>query len=143
RLCLCCLWRSEGFGFVLAVLEVRLLGKPNDAGGEARFVPLAAFLLPLCVVVGSAVVPWRTTGFVLAPVAGAFLAPHPGQWHAGAQALREFLLVTCSPFLLMFPAWYLVKGELSRTGAHAIFLALVWIAAVVAQGRPTLPFFEA
>src|SRR5207247_6293723 len=42
-----------------------------------------------------------------------------------------------------FPAWYLVKGELSRTGAHAIFLALVWIAAVVAQGRPTLPFFEA
>ena len=48
-----------------------------------------------------------------------------------------------SPLLLVVPAWYLVRGTLSRTGSHAVFVALVWTLAVGWRGRGQLPMHEA
>jgi len=52
----------------------------------------------------------------------------------GLQQLRDFLVATISPLLLVFPLVALVMGELSGIGKRALFIALVWCAASVAAG---------
>lgn len=142
-LSVCCLTRPEGVIIALALLVLRLFGKPNDDEGERARVPIGAFVLPALVVGATCVIRWRSTGFVLPPIAEAYTNPYPGQWRAGVVDLRDFLLSTVSPLLLAFPAWYLVRGMLSRTGAHAVFVALVWTIFVSLRGRTQLPFHEA
>jgi hypothetical protein len=142
-LSLCVLARPEGVIFVGAMLVLRLLGRPNDDEGERPRVSLAAFILPVLVVAATAVVRWRTSGFFLPPAAMAWMHPLPGQWRAGVMDLRDFMTSSVSPLLLAFPAWYLLRGMLSRTGAHAVFVALVWMIACGLRGRSTLPFHEA
>ena len=139
----CCMTRPEGAIFGLAMLVLRLAGKPNDDEGLRPRVPFAAFLVPALVVLGSCAVRWRTTNFVLPPGVAVFTHPYPDQWREGVLYVRDFFLSSVSPLLLAFPAWYLLRGMLSRTGTHAIFVALVWTTAVVSQGRATLPFGEA
>jgi hypothetical protein len=142
-LSLCVLTRPEGVVFVAAILGLRLLGRPNDDEGERPPVAIGAFVLPLLVIAATLVVRWRTTGFVLPPAAMAYLHPMPGQWRAGILDLRDFMLASVSPLLLAVPAWYLVRGVLSRTGSHAVFVALVWTIASGLRGPSTVPFHEA
>ncbi len=142
-LSLCVLTRPEGVLFVGAILFLRLFGRPNDDEGERPRVGLIAFVLPILVIAASLVIRWRTTGFVLPPAAMPYLHPAPGQWSAGVLDLRDFMIASVSPLLLAFPAWYLMRGALSRTGAHAVFVALVWTIACALRGRSTVPFHEA
>lgn len=139
----CCLTRPEGAIFGLAMLVLRVVGKPNDDEGERPRVPYVAFVTPILVVALSMLVRWRTTNFVLPPSFAVFTHPYPDQLREGVLYLRDFFFSSVSPLLLAFPAWYLLRGVLSRTGAHAIFVALVWTVAIAFQGRATLPFGEA
>ncbi len=52
----------------------------------------------------------------------------------GLHQLRDFMVATISPLLLVFPLVALAMGELSGIGRRALFLALVWCAASVAAG---------
>lgn len=136
------LTRPDALVFVLALLVLRLFGKPNDDEGKHPPVPLGIFALPAIVFAATLVVRWRITGFVLPPIASVYLDPQPGQWQAGVLDLRDFMFESVSPLLLVVPAWYLVRGSLSRTGSHAVFVALVWTGAVLWRGRSQLPLHE-
>ena len=65
------------------------------------------------------------------------------QMRAARALLGDFAIVGVTPLLLVFPAAWLVLGSLSRTGAHAVFLALTWFALMAASGRSPLPFHVA
>ncbi|MDZ4772835.1 MAG: hypothetical protein SGI72_06830 [Planctomycetota bacterium] len=136
------LTRPDGIVIGFALFALRLFGKPNDDEGERPTIPLGAFVLPTLVFAVTLVVRWRITGFVLPPIASVYLAPHEGQWQSGVLDLRDFMLESVSPLLLVVPAWYLVRGSLSRTGAHAVFVALVWTVAIGMRGRGQLPLHE-
>lgn len=136
------LTRPDGVLFLLTLLGLRLFGRPNDDEGERPVVPLTAFVLPVAVFALTLIVRWRITGFVLPPIASVYFDPVPGQWSAGALDLRDFLFEAVSPFLLIVPLWYFGRGALSRTGKHAIVVALTWAAANVLRGRCQLPLHE-
>lgn len=132
-----------GILFVLALVAIRAFGRPNDDEGPARRVRWAAFAAPIGVFVGVASLRWLATGFVVSPDMWALLHPSDMQWREGARTLSEFVRVGVTPFLLVFPALWLVLGSLSRTGSHAVFLAIVWCAVVALSGRTPLPFHVA
>jgi hypothetical protein len=141
-MCACVLTRPEGIVFVLGMLVLRLLGKPNPDEGGKR-VSLAAFVWPIAVMAVTMLVRWRTSGFFWPPIMRAYFDIEPGQLSGGVAYLSEFARVAVMPLLLVFPAWYLVRGKLSRTGAHAVFLSLLWCSTVALRGRAPQPFFEA
>ncbi len=58
----------------------------------------------------------------------------PDTLQHGAQRLRDFVVVTASPVLLIFPLVALLLGELSGVGRRALILALVAAATTVALG---------
>ncbi len=140
---LVCLTRPEGIVLVAAFAALRAFGRPNDDEGAPRFVAWAAFTAPVGLFLGVAILRTIGTGFFLAPDLHALLFPAEGQWREGFASLREFAVVAVIPLLLVFPAAYLVRGQLSRTGAHAVFLALAWCSATALLGRGTLPFHMA
>lgn len=144
-LSLACLARPSGALFVVAMFVVRVAGRgEKDAGGAlAPRVSLAAFALPAVVVAAITALRLWATGHAVPAAASPLLDPGQDQVREGLAYLRDFVVTTVAPLLLVFPAWHLVGGKLSRAGAHAVFLALAWFAAVAVQGRPTLPFFEA
>ncbi|MBL8860836.1 MAG: hypothetical protein JNK02_02395 [Planctomycetes bacterium] len=132
-----------GIALILGMGAVRAFGRPNDDEGAPRVVQWTAFAAPIGTFAGVALLRHAATGFVLPPEIHALLQPAPGQWREGAASLRDFALVGVIPLLLVFPAAWLVLGSLSRTGAHAVFLALVWLGVAAAAGRSPLPFHVA
>lgn len=138
----CCLTRPEGVVFLLALFVLRVVGKANDDEGERPRVSPFAFAMPLLVLGAVTLARWQTTGFLLPPALWAAFHPADDAWRTGVLDLRDFLLSSITPLLLAFPAWYLLRGSLSRTGSHAAFVALAWTVAVGWRGRSTLPFAE-
>jgi hypothetical protein len=142
-LSLACLARPEGAYAAAALAVVRAFGQPNEEEGGGRRAAWGAFAAPALVFALTCALRWWSTGFLLSPELVALVQPLPGQLREGLVSLREFALVTVTPLLLVFPAAYLVRGALSRTGAHAVFLALAWTALCALRGRGPLPFDEA
>lgn len=132
-----------GILLVAAMAAIRAFGRPNDDEGSARRLGWIAFSGPLGVFIGTGLLRWLATGFVFAPDLHSLLHPADGQWREGLASVREFAIVGVTPLLLVFPAAWLVLGSLSRTGAHAVFLALTWCGLVAASGRSPLPFHVA
>ncbi len=142
-LVLACATRFDGLLLAAGLAILRALGRPNDDEGRPRRVEWPVFLAPLITFCVMALVRWRTTGFLLPSDLDALLRPTLGQWSSGIGSAREFALVTVTPLLLVFPAAYMVRGALSRTGTHAVFLSLFLGVLTTLRGRGTLPFHEA
>ncbi len=137
------LFHPLGILLVTAMALVRAFGRPNDDESVARVVSWTSFAAPLGVFAGVAVMRHISTGFVVAPDLYALTHPSEGQWREGVASLREFAFVGVTPLLLVFPAAWLVLGSLSRTGAHAVFLAIAWCGLTALSGRSPLPFHVA
>ncbi len=132
-----------GVLMVVAMAAIRAFGRPNDDEGSARRVGWTAFAAPIGVFAGTSLLRYLATGFALSPDLDALFHPVPGQWSEGTASMHEFAVVGVTPLLLVFPAAWLVLGSLSRTGAHAVFLALAWCGLMAASGRSPLPFHVA
>ncbi len=132
-----------GILLVAAFAVVRAFGRANDDEGDARSVRWTAFTAPIGVFLGAMWLRHAATGFFLSPDAFALLHPVDGQWRSGFASLVEYARVGVTPFLLVFPAIWLVLGLLSRTGAHAVFLTLTWFAVLALSGRTPLPYHVA
>lgn len=73
---------------------------------------------------------------------GASLLPHlslalqfdPGVIHHGLDRLRDFVVTTASPVLLVVPLVALLLGELSSVGQRAFWLAIIMAGATVLMG---------
>ena len=118
-------------GFFLLSLWRRRSGAP--------LVPLKAFLAPLLagLVLGLLPSPSRS-------LYGRWLVwlvtPDQARLDAGLTYLREFVLTSVTPLLLVFPVIEMVTGRLGGVGRHALGLSLVWLLLVVLQGAGVSTF---
>lgn len=135
-LSLAVLTRPEAAIMVASFALVRALGR------GAAPVAWSAFLLPLGTLAISAFARHATTGQLLSPAFHPWLEPHPGQWAVGMADLRAFAISCATPLLLSWSLAHLARRRLSHMGAHAAFLALVWMLASAGRGAGTKPFFE-
>lgn len=138
-LSLAVLTRPEAAIMVAGFALVRSLSR---GGGATAPVAWSAFLLPLGTLAISALARYATTDQLLSPAFQPWLEPRSGQWAVGMADLRAFAVLTATPLLLAWSLAYLVRRRLSHMGAHAAFLALLWIIASAARGAGTKPFFE-
>ena len=111
-------------GFAL----VRALGRGS---GDAAPVSWSAFLLPLGTLAISAFARHATTDQLVSPAFRPWLDPRPGQWAVGMADLRAFALLSATPLLFAWTLAHLARRRLSRMGAHAAFLALAWMLAML------------
>lgn len=88
---------------------------------------------------------------VLAHLAGASLLPElaraarfaPDAMGQGVDQLRDHLVSTVTPVLLVFPLLVLLRGRLSRCGRRALALTATWYGATVLLGGGPSPFVVA
>ena len=138
-LSLAVLTRPEAAIMVAGFALVRALGRNAR---DVAPVAWSAFLLPLGTLSISALARYATTDELLAPALHPWLAPRTEHWAAGLADLRAFAVLSATPLLLAWTFAYLVRRRLSRMGAHATFLALLWMTAVTVRGVGNKPFFE-
>jgi hypothetical protein len=156
----CVLVRPEGIVIVIGLLALRLLERaragsspsnvdkqlPLDANRPAKSHAgsraLWPFAFPVLAVAGEMFVRHGLTGAWLSPTLATMIRPHTYQWVGGLLALRDFVIVTVSLLLLVYPLIYFVRRRLSTLGMRALFLAILWFAMCVWQGRSPLPFGE-
>jgi hypothetical protein len=109
----------------------------HDHAGSRALWP---FLFPILAVAGEMLLRHRLTGAWLSPTIASMIRPHEQQWFGGFLALRDFVIVTVSLLLLVYPLIYFFRRRLSTLGMRALFLAVLWFAMCVWQGRSPLPF---
>lgn len=138
----CVLVRPEGIVIVLGLFVLRLMARVRSAEASAGSRALWPFVAPAAAVAGEVLVRVLVTGQTLSPTMRALLRPDADQWVGGLEALRDFVIVTVSLLLLVYPLMYLVRRRLSTLGMRALFIAGLWFAVCVWQGRSPLPFGE-
>lgn len=84
---------------------------------------------------------WLGGDFVSGFTAG--LLTFEGQSMQGVgEALRDFLISSVSPLLLIYTIWYLFRRRLSVTGRRGLFLTAGWILLAATRETESLPFNE-
>ena len=148
-LTLACLTRPEGvaLGAVLLAMElvrsIRSAPPASESGTEpARGSMLGAFLPAILALTGVAAVRMATVGTLTSPWVHTLLEPTPGQWRQGLLYVVDFLGASGGALLLPVPLWYLLRGNISGTGARALALTATWFLLVVLSGGGSLPFFH-
>jgi len=142
---LVCATRAEGVIFMgaLFVMELARLLKQGPRKGQPRVSLLAAFLLPILVVLLVTGIRLALAGNVTSPWLGSLLHPAPGQWQRGLDYLMDFLFTSGGPLLVVFPLYYLLRRQLTGLGLRALGLFVLWSALVVLGGGGTQPVFQA
>ncbi len=158
----CVLVRPEGIVAVFGLFVLRLLERARARDGAGSAGPTGAseanvdasahvaarrgsralwpFVFPAIAVACELFIRSSVTGHLLSPTLGAMVRPYSMQWMSGLLALRDFVIVTVSLVLLVYPLLYLIRGKLSTLGMRALFIAVLWLAMCVWQGRSPLPF---
>lgn len=141
-LALACATRPEGALFALAlfVLEAAGVWRARTPGRRPLWW---SFVPPMLVTLTIVAVRYATLGYLLSPWTSALLTVDVDRWRRGAFYLSDFALGSGWTLLLVFPAWYGLRGSLQGTGRRALLLALSWAAVVALGGGGSLPFFEA
>lgn len=132
--------RPDALVFVLGFAAVRAFGRHPAERAPAGW---GAFVAPAATCVAIALVRVWTTGHLLPSSYLPWFAPDAGQHAAGFALLRAWALSAVVPLLLAWPALWLLRGRLSHSGAHAAFLACLWLAAEALRGGGVLPFYAA
>lgn len=129
--------RCEGL-IAAAVLGPSYTLLPHLQRRAKPALPLVC-LLPAALVFGLLMILRSSTG---EPLAWALLAPLftlervPG----GLLYLRDFATTSVLPILLFVPLVSLMAGRLSRAGARALLIALLWTTLVILSGGGPAPF---
>lgn len=132
--------RPDALVFVVGFAAVRAFGRQQPDTPRAGW---GAFVAPAATFAAVAILRTWTTGHVLPSSFAPWLDADEGQREAGFALLRAFALSTAVPLLLAWPLFWLVRGRLSHTGAHAAFLACLWLAAEALRGGGSMPFYSA
>ena len=134
--------RTELWILGAGLLAAELLGaRRRRAAGEA--VLLRPFLPFGVLVLASVGLRWLSTGTVLSPTARLFTGIDAEQLALGADYVASFFLRSGSAILIVFPLWYLVRGQLSGAGRRALALVALWSAFLVGVGGDGMPFWVA
>ena len=115
--------------FVQSLLRDELFGSPSRARRVLFFLPAAA-ALALAEWAGASLLHDLKRTFTWAPDDAA----------QGLAQLRDFLVSTVSPLLLIYPLVALFRRELSPVGRRALVIAVAWCAVTVLGGGGPLTF---
>jgi len=119
--------------FLVGVLLLQSLLRPELFGHAGRARRIAYFLPAAAAVAGS-----ELAGASLFGGAARILSPEASTAAHGLAQLRDFLVSTVSPLLLVYPVVALLLGELSPLGRRALALVATWcVATVLAGGGPS------
>jgi hypothetical protein len=109
--------------------------------GERNETPhVSSFLLPIAAFFALGFLRVRLGGELLSPFThNLFSAKLPtiNEWTAG---LRDFLVSSVTPALLIYTLWYLLRSRLSHTGRRALTIGGCWVAFTAATQAAVLPF---
>lgn len=115
--------------FVQSMLRPELFGSPSRTRRVLFFLPAAA-TLALAEWAGASLLTDVERIFTWAPEDAA----------QGLAQLRDFLVSTVSPILLVYPLVALLRRELSPVGRRALVIAISWCAVTVLGGGGPLTF---
>lgn len=115
--------------FVQSMRRDELFGSPSRARRVLFFLPAAA-ALTLAEWAGASLIDDVKRAFSWPPLDAA----------RGLAQLRDFLVSTVSPILLIYPLVALFRRELSPVGRRALVIALAWCAVTVLGGGGPLTF---
>jgi hypothetical protein len=113
---------------------------PGLRGERSRVVHLSSYLLPLAAFLLLGTLRRHLDGEFLSPFSYSLLSaelPPFIEWRA---SVRDFLVSSVSPALLIYTLWYLLRGRLSHTGRRALTIGGSWIAITAATQASVLPF---
>jgi hypothetical protein len=113
---------------------------PGLRGERSKAPRLSSFLLPLAAFLVLGALRRHLNGEFLSPFSHNLLSaelPTLTEWRA---SIRDFLVSSVSPALLIYTLWYLLRGRLSHMGRRALALGSCWIAITSATQASLLPF---
>lgn len=140
-LCLCVATREEGVAFALMLLLLEIAGILRHSGtGRISLLPM---FLPAASVFGlMTLLRHELFGTWLSPFAHAWTSTDLSRWIDGAHYLADFVRGSGWTILLVFPLYYLARGQLTGVGRRAILLSLGYAAMVAGQGGGHGPMFQ-
>ena len=141
-LCLCVVTRSEGVTFALLLLLLEIAGTLRHSA-EQRANLLRWFIPAGVVLALMAVSRQMHFGTYFSPYEHAWASSNVERLETGASFLLGFARSSGWTILLVFPLYYLVRGQLQGVGRRALFLSLGYAAAVAIQGGGQGPMFQA
>jgi len=132
--------RSEAW--VLTPLFFALRLSPWLKHGPGRGPRLTAYLVPLLSFAALALLRRWLGGEFLSSFTAGLLTFEGSSLSGVVAALRDFLLSSVSPALLIYTLWYLFRRRLSSTGRRALFLGVSWTVFAATREAESLPFNE-
>jgi len=115
--------------FAQSMLRDELFGSPSRARRVLFFLPAVASLALA-----------ESAGASLLQEVGRTFTWAPDDAARGAKQLRDFLVSTVSPVLLIYPLVALFRSELAPVGRRALFIAVAWCVVTVLGGGGPLTF---
>jgi hypothetical protein len=134
--------RSELWLLVAGLFAAEVVGlrARRAAGGRVLLRP---FLAPLLAMVFMAAMRRALIGSWISPTARLLGDLDGERIRLGADYVLSFFLRSGTAGLVVFPLWYLARGQLSGTGRRAMGLVAVWSAFLLLVGGSGLPFWMA
>lgn len=116
---------------------------PGLRQGATERPHAAAFLLPIAAFIALATLRAQLGGELVSSYTVGLLAFLEFSPAGVFSALRDFLISSVSPFLLIYTLWYLIRGRLSGTGSRALFLGTAWVLLAGTHQSDPSPFNQA
>ena len=132
--------RSEAW--VLTPLFFTLRLSPWLKHGPGRGPKLRAYMIPVLSFVGLALLRRWLGGDFLSSYTAGLLTFEQSSLSGVWAALRDFLVSSVSPALLVYSLWYLLRKRLSSTGRRALFIGVCWTLFAATREAESLPFNE-
>jgi len=134
--------RTELWVFVVGMLAAELLGRAKRRRAGER-VLLKPFLAPALAVVVMAIVRRLVVGSWISPTTRLLTHFDVERVLLGLEYVASFYIRSGAAGLVIFPLWYLARGQLSGTGRRSMGLVALWSAFIALVGGDGLPFWMA
>jgi hypothetical protein len=141
-LALLLLTRPEGLCTLALLGAGEFAWRPRGEHAPRRALA-GAYVLPLALVAGAALLRRVFTGSWVSPFAAPLLEPDPERWNLGLHYLASFAVSSGFGLLFLVVILSLAAGRTRSTGGRALALAGAWWSVVVLSGGDGLPFWNA
>ena len=132
--------RPEAWVLTPLFFSMRLF--PGLKHGAGRGTNLRAYWVPLLSFAALALLRRWLGGDFLSSYTAGLLTFGQSSLSGVSSALRDFLVSSVSPALLVYSLWYLLRRRLSSTGRRALFIGTCWALFAATRETESLPLNE-
>ena len=132
--------RPEAWVLTPLFFSMRLF--PGLKHGAGRGTNLRAYWVPLLSFAALALLRRWLGGDFLSSYTAGLLTFGQSSLSGVSSALRDFLVSSVSPALLVYSFWYLLRRRLSSTGRRALFIGTCWALFAATRETESLPLNE-